>query len=83
VLIGANMPSVLSEISFLSNPYDENLLRKASQRQRIAEGLYRGIATYLEGLNSLSPNKAKLITDNHLPDARLADGTVAPSGNPK
>jgi N-acetylmuramoyl-L-alanine amidase len=83
VLIGANMPSVLSEISFLSNPYDENLLRKASQRQRIAEGLYRGIATYLESLNSLSPNKAKLITDNHIPDARLADGTVASSGNPK
>ena len=83
VLIGANMPSVLSEISFLSNPYDENLLRKATQRQRIAEGLYRGVAAYLESLNSLSPNKAKLITDNHIPGTRLADGTVAPSGNPK
>jgi N-acetylmuramoyl-L-alanine amidase len=83
VLIGANMPSVLSEISFLSNPYDENLLRKAAQRQRIADGLYRGVAAYLESLNSLSPNRAKLITDNHVPDARLDDGTVAPSGNPK
>jgi N-acetylmuramoyl-L-alanine amidase len=28
VLIGANMPSVLSEISFISNPSDEKLLRK-------------------------------------------------------
>jgi len=83
VLIGANMPSVLAEISFLSNPYDENLLRKAPQRQRIAEGLYRGIAEYLESLNSLSPNKGKLITDNHVADTRLADGTVAQSGNPK
>jgi N-acetylmuramoyl-L-alanine amidase len=83
VLIGANMPSVLAEISFLSNPYDESLLRKASQRQRIAEGLYRGIATYLASLNSLSPNKAKLISDNHVSETRLADGTVAPSGNPK
>jgi N-acetylmuramoyl-L-alanine amidase len=83
VLIGANMPSVLAEISFLSNPYDESLLRKASQRQRIAEGLYRGVATYLASLNSLSSNKAKLISDNHVSETRLADGTVAPSGNPK
>lgn len=83
VLIGANMPSVLSEISFLSNPYDERLLRKADQRQRIAEGLYRGIVTYLDSLNSLSSNKGKLISDNHVPDAHLADGTVAAAGNPK
>ena len=83
VLIGANMPSVLAEISFVSNPYDESLLRKAAQRERIAEGLYRGIATYLASLNSLSPNKAKLISDNHVSETRLADGTLAPSGNPK
>ncbi|HEX4003650.1 MAG TPA: N-acetylmuramoyl-L-alanine amidase [Candidatus Acidoferrales bacterium] len=83
VLIGANMPSVLAEISFLSNPYDENLLRKGPQRERIAEGLYRGIAEYLESLNSLSSNKAKLITDNPVADTRLADGTLAQSGNPK
>jgi N-acetylmuramoyl-L-alanine amidase len=82
VLIGANMPSVLAEISFLSNPYDERLLRKPEQRQRIADGLYRGVAEYLASLNSLTPNRAKLISDNH-PDTRLADTTVAPSGNPK
>ncbi len=83
VLIGANMPSVLAEISFLSNPYDEGLLRKAAQRQRIADGLYRGVATYLASLNSLSSNRGKLISDNHVSETRLADGTVAPSGNPK
>jgi N-acetylmuramoyl-L-alanine amidase len=83
VLIGANIPSVLSEISFVSNPSDERLLRRADQRQRIAEGLYRGIATYLDSLNSLSSNKGKLISDNHVPDAHLVDGTVAPAGNPK
>ncbi|MGA8869901.1 MAG: N-acetylmuramoyl-L-alanine amidase [Candidatus Acidiferrales bacterium] len=83
VLIGANMPSVLTEISFLSNPYDEGLLRKAAQRERIAEGLYRGVANYLASLNSLPANKAKLISDNHVSETRLADGTLAPSGNPK
>jgi N-acetylmuramoyl-L-alanine amidase len=83
VLIGANMPSVLSEISFVSNPSDERLLRKGDQRQRIADGLYRGIATYLDGLNSLATNKQKLVSDNHTPDTRLEAGTVAPTGNPK
>jgi len=47
VLTGANMPSVLSEISFVSNPSDEKLLFESAQRQRITEGLYRGIAEYL------------------------------------
>ena len=65
VLIGANMPSVLTEISFVSNPTDERLLKKADQRERIANGLYRGIAAYLESLNSLSYNKQKLASDTH------------------
>jgi N-acetylmuramoyl-L-alanine amidase len=69
VLIGANMPSVLSEISFVSNPNDERLLRKPDQRQRIADGLYRGISAYLENLNSLASNKQKLVSDNHPADA--------------
>jgi N-acetylmuramoyl-L-alanine amidase len=64
VLIGANMPSILSEISFISNPSDEKLLRKGDQRQRVADGLYRGIAAYLDNLNSLSYDKSKLVSDN-------------------
>ena len=83
VLIGANMPSVLSEISFVSNPSDEKLLRKTDQRDRIADGLYRGITTYLDNMNSLSYNKQKLISDNPVSDSRLEAGTVASTGNPK
>ena len=82
VLIGANMPSVLSEISFVSNPNDERLLRKPEQRQRIADGLYRGISTYLDNMNSL-PNKQKLVSDNHSSDPHLEAGPVTPAGNPK
>jgi N-acetylmuramoyl-L-alanine amidase len=59
VLIGANMPSILSEISFLSNPADEKMLKKPEQRQRIAEGLYHGMSDYLESLNSLSYNSQR------------------------
>jgi N-acetylmuramoyl-L-alanine amidase len=53
VLIGANMPSILAEISFISNPGDEKRLKSAEYRQRIAESLYRGIARYVNGLGGV------------------------------
>ena len=53
VLIGANMPSILAEISFLSNPGDEHRLETSAYRQRIAESLYRGIAKYVGGLSGV------------------------------
>lgn len=46
VLIGAQMPSVLTEIGFLSNSREEALLRKPEYRQKIAESIYRGLAQY-------------------------------------
>jgi len=54
VLIGAHMPSILSEIAFLSNTTDEKLLSANAQRERVAEGLYRGVESYLASLNSLA-----------------------------
>ena len=65
VLIGADMPSVLSEISFLSNPTDERMLQKPAQRQRIAQGLFRGVESYLSSLNSLNYDRRKptLVSD--------------------
>jgi N-acetylmuramoyl-L-alanine amidase len=53
VLIGANMPSILAEISFVSNPSDEHRLETSEYRQRIAESLYRGIAKYVDGLSGV------------------------------
>ena len=44
VLIGANMPSILAEISFLTNSDDARELQQPAYRQRIAESLYRGVA---------------------------------------
>jgi len=60
VLIGADMPSILTEISFLSNPADEQLLKKPDHRQRVAEGLYQGVASYLQSLNSMTGIVPKL-----------------------
>ena len=74
VLIGANMPSVLAEISFISNPSDEQWLKKPENRQRVAEGLYHGIERYLQSTNSLTYNLSHPVPGNRA-------GMVARSGN--
>jgi N-acetylmuramoyl-L-alanine amidase len=74
VLIGANMPSVLAEISFISNPADEVSLAKPDGRDRVAEGLYKGIEAYLQSTNSLAANQTKPI-----PNGRTS--ALAQSGN--
>jgi N-acetylmuramoyl-L-alanine amidase len=51
VLIGANMPSILAEISFVTNPKDADQLREPEYRERVAESLYRGVARYEAGLS--------------------------------
>jgi N-acetylmuramoyl-L-alanine amidase/putative methionine-R-sulfoxide reductase with GAF domain len=48
VLTGTSMPAVLAEVSFVSSPIDENNLQSSSDRQRIAEALYQGVARYAE-----------------------------------
>jgi len=53
VLIGANMPSVLAEISFVSNPTDEKKLRTGDYRQKIADSLFQGISQYAGGLSGV------------------------------
>lgn len=43
VLFGARMPSVLVEVSFISNPEEEKLLSKDSYRKQIAEAIAKGL----------------------------------------
>jgi N-acetylmuramoyl-L-alanine amidase len=51
VLIGANMPSVLAEIAFVSHPDEEKLLKTPEYRQHIAQSLLKGVRAYLLELN--------------------------------
>jgi len=53
VLIGANMPSILAEISFVSNPTDAAKLETPEYREKIAAALYQGIAKYAGGLSGV------------------------------
>jgi N-acetylmuramoyl-L-alanine amidase len=51
VLIGANMPSILAEISFVTNEKDAKQLQEPEYRERVAESLYKGVAKYAGGLS--------------------------------
>ncbi len=55
VLIGANMPSILAEISFVTNPDDAAKLETSAYRERVAESLYQGVAQYAEAINGEKP----------------------------
>lgn len=54
VLIGASMPSVLTEISFVTNSQESKLLRSDAYRERIAEALVNAIRKYQMSLKNAS-----------------------------
>jgi N-acetylmuramoyl-L-alanine amidase len=52
VLIGAGMPSVLAEISFVSNKQEGQLLKTPAYRQQIAEALCDAVLKYQRSLKA-------------------------------
>jgi N-acetylmuramoyl-L-alanine amidase len=66
VLVGASMPSVLVEVSFLTHTQEGRLLGTGAYRQRIAEALLDGVRRYLRTLK-------RAVTDT-------ADGVPLPGG---
>ncbi len=63
VLIGANMPSILTEISFVTNSRDAAQLRTPEYRERVAESIFHGVANYTSGLSGMhGPVTAKVDT---------------------
>jgi N-acetylmuramoyl-L-alanine amidase len=59
VLIGAAMPSVLAEVSFMTNPQEAKLLKGAAYRQRIADALFDAIRKYQSTLGTGSATAAR------------------------
>jgi N-acetylmuramoyl-L-alanine amidase len=59
VLIGAAMPSVLAEVSFVTNTQEAKLLRGAAYRQRIADALFFAIKKYQTSLRSVGSVASK------------------------
>ncbi len=55
VLIGASMPSVLAEISFVTHKQEGVLLKSTAYRQQIAEALFDAVVKYQETLKKPGP----------------------------
>jgi N-acetylmuramoyl-L-alanine amidase len=60
VLIGANMPAILAEIAFVSNPEEEKHLKRPEYRDVLAHSILRGVRSYLE---ALSRTQTRQLTD--------------------
>lgn len=63
VLMGAEMPSVLVEGGFLTNPEENRRLKQEDYLHRIAEGIYAGLQGYIEDSTIVQQDAAP-------PDAR-------------
>jgi N-acetylmuramoyl-L-alanine amidase len=79
VLIGAQMPSVLSEIGFISNPKEETLLKRTDHRQLIAEALFKGVSRYSDSLSHIQVASQSASPVPVKPDHEA----VAPTGTAK
>ncbi len=56
VLIGADIPSILVETSFISNPTEEKRLNNSKYRAKIAQGIFDGIKLYSSETQTASIN---------------------------
>jgi len=63
VLIGAAMPSVLAEISFVTNKQDGTLLKTQAYRQQIAQALMDAVVGYQQSLKRMNGIAAKKATN--------------------
>ncbi len=58
VLVGANMPAVLVELGFISNPDEEKLLRSPAHQRLLVDALVESIVRFREQLDAPRPTAA-------------------------
>jgi len=59
VLINLNMPGILLEIGFISNPAEEKYLKQAKGQKAVVEAIYSGVKKYFHALGTVSPNQRR------------------------
>jgi N-acetylmuramoyl-L-alanine amidase len=59
VLLGAQMPSILVETSFISNPRECRRLMNSKYQDRLCEGIIRGIKKYIKDTNPTAFNEVQ------------------------
>jgi len=71
VIKNTNMTAALVEVAFLSNPYEESLLRSDSFKEKAAQGIFEGIREFL---NAGVINNTHLITIDSPRENQLLSG---------
>lgn len=64
VLIGAGMPAVLAEISFITNTGEGGLMKTGAYRQRVAESLFAAVKKYQRSLKSVGTVASQVTLDD-------------------
>jgi len=59
VLLGAEMPAVLIETSFISNPRECKRLKSSRYQQRLSDGIAHGVRGYIKEINPTAFKKSK------------------------
>jgi N-acetylmuramoyl-L-alanine amidase len=77
VLVGANMPAVLVELGFISNPEEEKLLGAQAYQLRLVDGLVDAVGRYRAQLEARRPAAAPA------PGAAPAAAPVSPPPAPR
>jgi N-acetylmuramoyl-L-alanine amidase len=70
VLVGANMPAVLVEMGFISNPGEEKLLNSAAFQQQIVQGLVQSIIRFRDQLDGRRAPSGGALTPSSPPRYR-------------
>lgn len=83
VLIGADMPAVLVELGFLSNPEEEAKLQDAAHRGELVEALVRAVTRYKAAVEGRNPAQLQgSATPPPTPSPTPAPATPVPEGSP-
>ena len=59
VLINLNMPGILIEIGFISNPTEEKYLKKSRGQKTVVEAIYSGVKKYFQALGTVPTNQRR------------------------
>ena len=68
VLKAHDIPSILVETAFISNPQDERLLRSGAYQQKLADAILAGIRTYFYRNPPLDSRIAQLVEAGEVPE---------------
>ncbi len=78
VLVGAEMPSILAEISFISNREEEKRLSKESYKKRVAEAIATGIGSYITQSTLIVKPVKKRELELHSNEMIKSSGNIQP-----